>query len=192
MSAADRVVFSTECVTIGAFRCATDHPSFRNSGPIQNDCFVFPRTAVVIQHDNAPAFVADPTTVTLYNRRQLYERRAISADGDRCDWFAVSPDLLRTALLDVDPAAAADPRPIRFTHAPSDAATYPRSGSCSSTRRTPPGSNRSTWRSAWSRCSSGCSASRIAAAPAAHPDSGCRTRGSRRRGETVDRAARSG
>jgi AraC-like DNA-binding protein len=122
--AADRVVCSTECVSIGAFRCATDHPSFRNSGPIRADCFVFPRTAVVIEHDNAPAFVADPTIVTLYNRRQEYERRAVSADGDRCDWFAVSPDVLRGALLERDPAAAEHERPIRFTHASTDARTY--------------------------------------------------------------------
>ena len=120
----ERIVFSSECVTIGAFRCATAHPSFRNSGPIRDDCFVFPRTAVVIQHDHARAFVADQTIVTLYNRRQEYERRAVSADGDRCDWFAVSPELLRGALLDRDPAAADDERPIRFTHAPADASTY--------------------------------------------------------------------
>jgi AraC-like DNA-binding protein len=123
-AAVDRVVFATECVTIGAFRCATDHPSFRNSGPIQNDCFVFPRTTVVIQHDNRRAFVADPTIITLYNRRQHYERRAVSADGDRCDWFAVSEDLLRAALADRDPAASDDERPMQFPHAPADAATY--------------------------------------------------------------------
>src|SRR4051812_31458064 len=94
----DRIVFSTECVTIGAFRCATSHPSFRNSGPIRDDCFVFPRTAVQIQHEHARAFVADPTVVTLYNQNQEYERQAVSADGDRCDWFAVRGDLLRSAL----------------------------------------------------------------------------------------------
>jgi AraC-like DNA-binding protein len=120
----DRVVFSTECVTIGAFRCATSHPSFRNSGPIRDDCFVFPRTTVVIQHDRASAFVADPTVITLYNRRQEYERRAISVEGDRCDWFAVSHELLRAALVDRDPSAAEAERPIRFTHAKSDASTY--------------------------------------------------------------------
>src|SRR5215208_2815730 len=120
-AAADHVVFSTDCVTIGAFRCATDHPSFRNSGPIQNDCFVFPRTAVVIQHDNLRPFVADPTIITLYNRRQQYERRAVSTDGDRCDWFGVSTDLLRAALVDRDPAASDGERPMRFPHAPADA-----------------------------------------------------------------------
>jgi AraC-like DNA-binding protein len=124
MSGIDRVVFSSECVTIGAFRCAVNHPSFRNSGPIRDDCFVFPRTAVVIEHEHERPFVADPTIVTLYNRRQQYERRPVSADGDRCDWFAVSPDLLHGALLDRDPAAADCERPIRFTHARADASTY--------------------------------------------------------------------
>ena len=94
----DRVVFSTECVTIGAFRCPPRHPLFRNSGPIRDDCFVFPRTSVLIQHEHARGFVADPTVITLYNRQQAYERRPVCVDGDRCDWFAVSPDLLRAAL----------------------------------------------------------------------------------------------
>ena len=67
---------------------------------------VFSRTTVVIQHDCARAFVADPTVITLYNRRQEYERRASSVEGDRCDWFAVSHDLLRAALVDRDPSAA--------------------------------------------------------------------------------------
>jgi AraC family transcriptional regulator len=123
-SAADRIVFSTESVTIGAFRCAVDHPAFRDSGPIRQDCFVFPRTAVVIEHSGARPFVADPTVVTLYNRHQQYERRAVSPDGDRCDWFAISNDLLRGALLHRDSAAAGDERPMRFSHAPSDASTY--------------------------------------------------------------------
>jgi AraC family transcriptional regulator len=122
--AVDRVVFSTESVTVGAFRCAVSHPSFRNSGPIRDDCFVFPRTTVAIQHHHARAFLADPTVITLYNRRQEYERRAVSVDGDRCDWFAVSPDLLRAALVDRDPAVAETERPIRFTHTRSDASTY--------------------------------------------------------------------
>jgi hypothetical protein len=124
LAAVDRVVFSTECVRIGAFRCAASHPSFRNSGPIRDDCFVFPRTTVLIQHDHARAFVADPTLVTLYNRRQVYERRFVCPDGDRCDWFAVSQDLLRAALIDHDPSAAEAERPIRFTHTRADAVTY--------------------------------------------------------------------
>jgi AraC-like DNA-binding protein len=120
----DRIVFATESVTIGAFRCPPNHPSFRDSGPIRDDCFVFPRTAVVIQHRGGRPFVADPTVVTLYNRNQVYERRPLARDGDRCDWYAVSADILRGALLYRDPAAADEDRPITFTHAPVDPATY--------------------------------------------------------------------
>jgi AraC family transcriptional regulator len=124
LPAADRVVFATDSVTIGAFRCAPTHPSFHDSGPIQQHCFVFPRTAVVIEHEGARPFVADPTLITLYNRDQHYRRRAVSRDGDRCDWFAVGPDVLRGALMPRDRYAADSDRPIRFMHAPSDAATY--------------------------------------------------------------------
>jgi AraC-like DNA-binding protein len=124
LAPADTILFATDSVTVGAFRCATDHPSFHDSGPIRQDCFVFPRTAVVIAHSGARPFLADPTLVTLYNRHQRYERRAVSRDGDRCDWFAVSDGVLRSALAHRDPAAADSERPIRFMHAPSDASTY--------------------------------------------------------------------
>src|SRR4051812_45499835 len=99
----DRVVFASESVTIGAFRCPVAHPAFRDSGPIKDDCFVFPRTSVEIRHSDARPFVADPTVVTLYNRRQAYERRPVSRDGDRCDWYAVAPAILRDALTPRDP-----------------------------------------------------------------------------------------
>jgi AraC-like DNA-binding protein len=124
MPEADRVVYSSDTVTIGAFRCPTDHPSFRDSGPIQNDCFVFPRTAVVIRHQGGTPFIADPTIVTLYNRRQAYERRPLSPAGDCCDWFAVTPAVMRAAIGQRDPRAADSRRPIRFSHASVDSSTY--------------------------------------------------------------------
>src|SRR5215831_18127888 len=42
----DTIVFQSPTVTIGAFRCPPSHPRFHDSGPIQNDIFVFPRRAV--------------------------------------------------------------------------------------------------------------------------------------------------
>lgn len=121
----DRIVFETPTVRVGAFRCAPSHPSFADSGPIRDHCFVFPRTAVVIQHTDGRPFTADPTVVTLYNRGQEYRRRLISPDGDRCDWYAVSPDIVREAVADYDPAASNDERrPIRFTFARTEAETY--------------------------------------------------------------------
>ena len=114
----DRIVAATADVCVGEFRCATDHPSFRNSGPASHDCFAFPRTSVVIRHGDTRV-VADANVVTLYNRGQEYEREPLSKDGDRCEWFGVSPALLRALLAPRDARAAEDPRrPIRFTHAP--------------------------------------------------------------------------
>jgi len=123
-SGPDRIVFESGAVCVGEFRCAADHPLFRNSGPCSHYCFVFPRTAVVIRHANA-RIVADATVATLYNRAQEYEREPLSPRGDRCEWFGVSPELLRDALEPRDPRAADDERrPMRFTHAPVDAALY--------------------------------------------------------------------
>ncbi len=102
----DRIVFHSDLATIGAFRCPREDPRFEDSGPIQQHCFVFPRSAVVIEHEHARPFVANPNVVTLYNRHQRYRRAAISREGDRCDWFGVAPELLRDALSLHDPAVA--------------------------------------------------------------------------------------
>jgi AraC family transcriptional regulator len=112
-------------VRIGAFRCAVGHPRFEDSGPAQTYCFVFPRTAVEIEHEHECAFAANPNVVTFYNRGQSYRRRAISSDGDRCDWFAVSADIARDAIRAYDPAVDDRPEsPFRLTRGWSDPGTY--------------------------------------------------------------------
>src|SRR5262245_6683959 len=87
----DRILVETSAIQVGAFRCPVGHPSFADSGPIRNHCFVFPRTPVIIRHRDERPFAADATLVTLYNKGQEYRRAAVSADGDRCDWYAVAP-----------------------------------------------------------------------------------------------------
>jgi AraC-like DNA-binding protein len=112
-------------VKIGRFRCPTDHPRFGDSGPTQNYCFVFPRTSVWIEPDGAPAFVADPNVVPFYNPAEPYRRRAISSRGDRTDWFAVGPELVRDAVAAYDPTAANSPSKLfRFDFGPATSATY--------------------------------------------------------------------
>jgi AraC family transcriptional regulator len=121
----DRAVYETGSVQIGVFRCAADDPSFRDSGPIETFCFVFPRSSVVIEHRDGSPFVTDPTVVVMYNRGQLYRRRVVSAEGDRCDWFAVSETVMRDAVARYDPAAAeSSARPVRFTRVASDSRMY--------------------------------------------------------------------
>ena len=55
---------------------------------------MFPRVPVSIKRDDGAKFVADPTTVVLWNRNQDYNRQAIVPEGAVADWFAVHPDII--------------------------------------------------------------------------------------------------
>ena len=110
---------------MGAFRCNPDHPQFHDSGPATTFCFVFPRTAVEIQHEHEHAFVANPNLVTFYNQGQSYLRNAIGKEGDRCDWFGVTADIARDVIRSYDPAIDDRPeRPFRFTRGLAPAPIY--------------------------------------------------------------------
>jgi AraC-like DNA-binding protein len=116
-----RILFQSSLVQVGQFRCPTGHPRFADSGPTKTYCFVFPRTAVWIQHEDGPAFVADSTVVPLYNPGQPYRRGRISRDGDRTDWFGVNASVLRDALdAHASPAASGEHRLFQhgFSRAP--------------------------------------------------------------------------
>src|SRR5262245_42307273 len=126
MQPVERVVYSTGRVEVGAFRCPAARPDFRQAGAIRDHCaFVFPRTAVRIRHEGQPAFTADPGVVTYYNPRQPYTRERLDPAGDVCEWFALDADLAAEVVRERDPAAAERPGgPFRFSHGPSDGATY--------------------------------------------------------------------
>lgn len=122
-----RPLFDTSLVRIGSFRCAVDHPRFRDSGPTRSHLFVFPRTSVWIEQDGRHPFVADPTHAVLYNPQHQYVRRPISAQGDRSDWFGVSAQLHREVQATFEPAAAdADVARFRAGQAVADATLYRR------------------------------------------------------------------
>lgn len=101
----DRVVRVTPLVTVGEFHCTVAHPRFEDSGRIRQDCFVFPRLAVAIEHEHEAPFVANAAVATFYNAGQAYRRSAISAEGDRCDWFGVTRELALEVVAAIDPAA---------------------------------------------------------------------------------------
>jgi len=121
----NRVLYDTGLVKVGAFRCGRDNPVFGNSGPIENYCFVFPRTAVVIEHEHEKPFVANPNVVTFYNRHDEYRRMPIAKDGDRSDWFAVRHDVVLDLARSVAPQVGCRPeRPFCGTHATSTPRAY--------------------------------------------------------------------
>ena len=119
----DVITHRGEGTLIGAFRCPTTHASFEDSGPIQNDIFVFPRTSVRIRHAGGPAFIADQTIATVYNRGQVYDRGVISEEGDRSDWFAVPREVAAEAVIanGLEPASEG---PFPFATAPVSDHTY--------------------------------------------------------------------
>jgi len=120
----ETLLFSSDVVAIGKFRCPAGHPLFRDSGPCTHHTFVFPRTATEIQHLDGPSFVGSPNSVSLYNQHQRYTRRPISAI-DASDWFVIADDVLRDAIASFDPSVHDRPsQPFRRPSAPIDTATY--------------------------------------------------------------------
>jgi AraC family transcriptional regulator len=119
------VIFASEIVRVGRFRCPIGHPLFNDSGPTRDYCFVFPRTSVWIEHEGTRPFVADANVIPFYNPASPYLRRAISSLGDRTDWFGIAPDLLRDALMAHDPVATTDSdRLFRFASGPATPHSY--------------------------------------------------------------------
>src|SRR2546430_2000482 len=121
----EELVLAAGRVQVGRFRCSLAHPLFRDSGPIQNFLLAFPRNAVEITHAGGKPIVSDPTRAMLYNRGQEYRRAPISADGDRCDWFAFR----RADVLEAVAAASAkgppsEDRPLSAAQGPVDAKLY--------------------------------------------------------------------
>jgi AraC-like DNA-binding protein len=103
ITSADSLLFESDIVAIGSFRCPPVDPLFPDSGPIGNPLFAFPRTAVTICYEDGTTFVSDPNTIPLYNRGQVFSRRSLGHDrGDVADWYAVADDVLLDAIAAYD------------------------------------------------------------------------------------------
>jgi len=120
----EALLFRSDVVALGTFRCRATHPLFADSGPCSHHTFVFPRSTTLIRHEEGTSFVGSPNSVSLYNQHQVYTRKAIDAI-DASDWFVLSADVLFAAIADVDPGVAERPRrPFVHAFAPIDAPTY--------------------------------------------------------------------
>jgi AraC family transcriptional regulator len=120
----EALIFCSDVVAFGTFRCPATHPTYRDSGPCSHHTFVFPRTATAIRHENGASFVGTPNTASLYNQNQIYTRSKID-NIDASDWFVIADDILLDAIRSSDPDVLSD-RPFARTHVPVDAATYRR------------------------------------------------------------------
>ena len=125
LPSSERIVWHGGSICIGQVRCPPSAAHFRNCGRTRTFCIVFPRSAVTIRRRGAPPYIEDPAVVAFYNREQEYERYEVSPEGDRCDWFAFSPQIVRDAVGRYDPRASGDElRPLRLTAAPSASDVY--------------------------------------------------------------------
>jgi len=118
-------IYETHLVRVGLFRCHPEHPRFEDSGAIESNLLVFPRSSVYIQHEDGERIVTGPNVVMFYNRGQAYRRYRISERGDHCEWFAFDGDLVVDALRPYDTQVEARPEhPFRLTHGLSDPTCY--------------------------------------------------------------------
>lgn len=126
MQSPSTLIFASPLLRIGRFCCPLDHPHFHNTGPIvSGHLIVFPRTSVCIRHTGAPPIIANPNLVLFYNLHQTYQRDGLSEQGDRCEWFAFTPEILVKALQPYEPQVIDRPhQPFRLTHAPSPSLLY--------------------------------------------------------------------
>ncbi|WP_086934415.1 helix-turn-helix domain-containing protein [Agarilytica rhodophyticola] len=109
----DNILHESALLNIGTFDCPVSAPDFTNTGAIEAYILVFPRTAVKIRHENMKeAFIADPNTITVYNKGQQYERYPISDYGDRCDWIALDPTIICEILADLGVNLKEEPEQI--------------------------------------------------------------------------------
>lgn len=124
MSPFDRILFETPNIRVGAFRCPTGAASFRNTGPTEGHIVVFPRTSVWIRHAGSRTFLADQRVATIYNQGQEYTRTEVAPDGDRSDWYGVSPALAAAMMDHLGFPVESPDRPWRAEYAVSDPGLY--------------------------------------------------------------------
>jgi AraC-like DNA-binding protein len=104
----ERLLVRTPLFALGEFRCPADHPQFLRGGPQLCAYVVFPRTPVKIIPHRGRAEICTPALASFYNIDDTYDRSPVGANGDNCDWIAISQALLGE-LAGADSRACANP-----------------------------------------------------------------------------------
>lgn len=101
---------SAECKLV-RFDCPSEAAEFRRTGPLNNDVLVFCGTPLWFRCDDGPYRFADTGSFVVHRAGTEVARRACTADGDRCEWLGLHPELFDEALdrSRVDPRAISRP-----------------------------------------------------------------------------------
>lgn len=98
------VLYDGALLTIGEFHLGPGDQRWREPNCIgEGYHVVFPRTAVMIEHEGRDAIVSDPNNAILYEPYQLYRRALVSPAGDHCLFAVVDPALIAELTDDDDP-----------------------------------------------------------------------------------------
>ena len=120
----EELLFRSDLVAVGKFRCPVGHPLFNDSGAVPNHTFVFPRTSSAIHHERGPSFVGGPNVISIYNEGQRFTRTAIDG-ADESDWYAVADEVATDAIAAFDETVIDRPqRRFRHAHAPATGQLY--------------------------------------------------------------------
>lgn len=124
LTSVETVLRRSPLVALGEYRCPVDHPQFSGGGPQRCPFVVFPRSSVRLTRLGSRPQVYTPNTVSLHNIGDVYCREPISSEGERCDWIAVAPGLLREISTMHGLAEADDDRIFAAAIAPSTPGLY--------------------------------------------------------------------
>jgi AraC family transcriptional regulator len=119
----DRELFSSPLVTIAEFTCPASDDAWHTTNVIESPAplVAFPHMAVGVKAAGAPALLATPNLVMLYNPGQEYERRLVDEGGDRCIYLVLHPPALQE--LEAAGCTIRDGRMTRL-HAPVGGRAY--------------------------------------------------------------------
>ena len=118
LKAPESLLFRSDVLVVGKFRCPATHPLFRDTGPCSYHTFVFPRTVTRIHLAGGRSVVGTPGAVMLYNQHQVYTRTAVS-EIDASDWYTVADDVLMEMT-----GARSPERPFAEASRPSDGRSF--------------------------------------------------------------------
>ena len=121
----EQILRKTRSVALGRHRCPADHPQFQlGGGPHTCAYIAFHRTSVRMKIGDSRPEVATPNHVSFYNVGESYSREAIGAEGDECDWLALSPETLRDVHTQLAEHEAAGGRLFPRAFAPMKPETF--------------------------------------------------------------------
>ncbi len=86
-------------IEVGEVRCTPDDPDLAVLGPIRGWCISFPRLPLALRTRGHSGFVVDGSTALVLAPGAVLDRKALSGNGSRCQWFALSDTLVEEARM---------------------------------------------------------------------------------------------